>query len=89
VAEIAATPGPAWALESNAVCTEDKPIEDVDDADLDRVIRSEIYGSLKRCTKFAASPSTSRDTGIRPGQSLGSATLIISRLGGEMRALSG
>jgi hypothetical protein len=40
VAEIAATPGPAWALESNAVCTEDKPIEDVDDADLDRVIRS-------------------------------------------------
>jgi hypothetical protein len=44
-AEISATPGPAspspaCARESNAVSTEDEPIEDVDDADLDRVIRS-------------------------------------------------
>jgi len=29
-----------WVLVDNAVSTEDKPIEDVDDADLDRVIRS-------------------------------------------------
>jgi NAD(P)-dependent dehydrogenase (short-subunit alcohol dehydrogenase family) len=46
VAEISATLGPVWVLVNNAVYTEDKPIEDVDDADLDLVIRSGIYGSL-------------------------------------------
>jgi hypothetical protein len=33
-------------LTNHAVYTEDKPTEDVDDADLDLVIRPGIYGSL-------------------------------------------
>jgi hypothetical protein len=36
----------AWVLVNNAISAADKPIEDVDDADLDRAIRSGIYGSL-------------------------------------------
>jgi hypothetical protein len=36
----------AWVLVNNALSAEDKPIEDVADADLDRAIRSGIYGSL-------------------------------------------
>jgi len=42
-------------LVNNGVSAEDKPIEDVDDADLDRVIRSGIYGSLypMQATLFA------------------------------------
>jgi hypothetical protein len=31
---------------NNAISAADKQIEDVDDADLDRAIRSGIYGSL-------------------------------------------
>jgi NAD(P)-dependent dehydrogenase (short-subunit alcohol dehydrogenase family) len=46
VAEISATLCPVWVLVNNAVYTEDKPIEDVDDADLDLVIRSGFFGSL-------------------------------------------
>jgi hypothetical protein len=43
-------------LANNGVSAEDKLIEDVDDADLDGVIRSGIYGSLypMRATPFAA-----------------------------------
>jgi hypothetical protein len=36
----------AWVLVNNGVCAEDKRIDDADDADLGRVIRSGIYGSL-------------------------------------------
>ncbi|SCW60859.1 NAD(P)-dependent dehydrogenase, short-chain alcohol dehydrogenase family [Sphingobium faniae] len=38
--------GPIWLLVNNAVSTDNKPIEDVDDANLDLVLRSSIHGSL-------------------------------------------
>lgn len=46
VAEISATLGPVWVLVNNAVSHERKPLEEVDDANLDLVIQSAIYGSL-------------------------------------------
>jgi len=46
----------AWVLVNNGVSAEDKPIEDVDDADGDRLIGSGIYGLLytMQATPFAA-----------------------------------
>jgi 2-hydroxycyclohexanecarboxyl-CoA dehydrogenase len=38
--------GPVWLLVNNAVSTDNKPIEEVDDANLDLVLRSSIHGSL-------------------------------------------
>lgn len=38
--------GPIWLLVNNAVSTDNKPIEEVDDANLDLVLRSSIHGSL-------------------------------------------
>jgi len=38
--------GPIWLLVNNAVSTDNKPIEEVDDANLEMVLRSSIHGSL-------------------------------------------
>jgi len=38
--------GPVWLLVNNAVSTDNKPIEEVDDANFDLVLRSSIHGSL-------------------------------------------
>lgn len=46
VARVEAEWGPVWLLVNNAVSTENRPIEEVDDANLDLVLRSSIYGSL-------------------------------------------
>lgn len=46
VADIAATLGPVWVLVNNAMSTDDKPLEEVDDAALDVVLRTGVYGSL-------------------------------------------
>lgn len=46
VARTQAELGPVWLLVNNAVSTDNKPIEDVDDANLDLVLRSSIHGSL-------------------------------------------
>jgi 2-hydroxycyclohexanecarboxyl-CoA dehydrogenase len=46
VAALQARHGPVWLLVNNAVSTDNKPIEEVDDANLDLVIRSSIHGSL-------------------------------------------
>jgi 2-hydroxycyclohexanecarboxyl-CoA dehydrogenase len=42
VAETRAALGPVWVLVNNAVSTEDKPLEEVDDESLDLVIKSGI-----------------------------------------------
>ena len=46
VARAQAELGPIWLLVNNAVSTDNRPIEDVDDANLDLVLRSAIHGSL-------------------------------------------
>jgi len=46
VARTQAELGAVWLLVNNAVSTDNKPIEDVDDANLDLVLRSSIHGSL-------------------------------------------
>jgi NAD(P)-dependent dehydrogenase (short-subunit alcohol dehydrogenase family) len=46
VAKAQAELGPVWLLVNNAVSTDNRPIEDVDDANLDLVLRSSIHGSL-------------------------------------------
>src|SRR6218665_247870 len=46
VARTEAELGPVWLVVNNAVSAENKPIEDVDDANLDLVLRSSIHGSL-------------------------------------------
>jgi NAD(P)-dependent dehydrogenase (short-subunit alcohol dehydrogenase family) len=46
VAEVGSSLGPVWLLVNNAVTTDNKPIEEVDDANLDLVLRSSIHGSL-------------------------------------------
>lgn len=46
VAKTQAELGPVWLLVNNAVSTDNRPIEDVDDANLDLVLRSSIHGSL-------------------------------------------
>lgn len=46
VAETIARLGPPWLLVNNAVSTDNRPIEAVDDANLDLVLRSSIHGSL-------------------------------------------
>ena len=46
VARTRAELGPVWLLVNNAVSTENRAIEDVDDANLDQVLRSSIHGSL-------------------------------------------
>jgi len=38
--------GPVWLLVNNAVSTDNRPIEEVDEANLDQVLRSSIHGSL-------------------------------------------
>jgi hypothetical protein len=53
---VALTRRGAWVLVNNGVSAEDKPIEDVDDADVDRLIWLGIYGLLYtiQATPFAA-----------------------------------
>ncbi|KKW91820.1 SDR family NAD(P)-dependent oxidoreductase [Sphingobium chungbukense] len=46
VARTQAQLGPVWLLVNNAVSTDNRPIEEVDDANLDLVLRSSIHGSL-------------------------------------------
>jgi len=46
VAKAQAELGPIWLLVNNAVSTDNKPIEEVDDGNLDLVLRSSIHGSL-------------------------------------------
>lgn len=46
VARVASELGPVWLLVNNAVSAENRPIEEVDDANLDLVLRSSIHGSL-------------------------------------------
>ena len=46
VAALQARHGPVWLLVNNAVSTDNKPIEEVDDANLDLVLRSSVHGSL-------------------------------------------
>lgn len=46
VATVEAELGPVWVLVNNAVSTDNRPIEQVDDANLDLVLRSSIHGSL-------------------------------------------
>lgn len=46
VARTEAELGPPWLLVNNAVSTDNRPIEEVDDANLDLVLRSAIHGSL-------------------------------------------
>lgn len=46
VARAEAELGPVWLLVNNAVSTDNRPIEEVDDANLDLVLRSSIHGSL-------------------------------------------
>lgn len=46
VARTQAELGPIWLLINNAVSTDNKRIEEVDDANLDLVLRSSIHGSL-------------------------------------------
>ena len=38
--------GPVWLLVNNAITTDNRPLEEVDDANLDLVMRSGIYGAL-------------------------------------------
>jgi hypothetical protein len=71
----------AWVPVNNAVSTQDKPIEGVDDADLDRMIRSGIYGSpyTMQATPFAARYRHS------PRSKPEDINTYDSRLGSEMR----
>lgn len=46
VTRIQAELGPVWLLVNNAVSAHNRPIEEVDDANLDEVLRSTIHGSL-------------------------------------------
>lgn len=46
VARAQAELGPVWLLVNNAVSAHNRPIEDVDDENLDEVLRSSIHGSL-------------------------------------------
>jgi NAD(P)-dependent dehydrogenase (short-subunit alcohol dehydrogenase family) len=46
VARTQAELGPVWLLVNNAVSTDHRPIEEVDDANLDLVLRSAIHGTL-------------------------------------------
>ena len=46
VAALSARHGPVWLLVNNAVSADNKPLEEVDDANLDLVLRSSVHGSL-------------------------------------------
>lgn len=46
VARTEAELGPVWLLVNNAVSANNRPIEDVDDENLEQVLRSTIHGSL-------------------------------------------
>ena len=46
VASVQARLGPVWLLVNNAVSAHNRPIEEVDDENLDEVLRSSIHGSL-------------------------------------------